>query len=252
MRCIDDQEHEWAGWQLPTADNPYIDPDEIEAARRGLPERIFSQEYLAQFLDDAGGVFRRVMEAATATPQDGAHLHHEYTFGIDWGRQLDYTAIAVMDVTTSSLVALDRFNQIDYTVQLGRLTALYERFRPRAIVAESNSMGQPLLETLQRDGLPVVPFTTTNASKQIAIDALALAFERGAIRILPDPVLINELQSYEAERLPSGMTRYSAPAGLHDDTVMALALAWYNPTPAVVEVFSYDKRSYTPKRQRAR
>jgi len=65
-------------------------------------------------------------------------------------------------------------------------------------------------------------------------------------------VLINELQSYEAERLPSGMTRYSAPAGLHDDTVMALALAWYNPTPAVVEVFSYDKRSYTPKRQRAR
>jgi len=28
------------------------------------------------------------------------------------------------------------------------------------------------------------------------------------------------------ERLPSGMVRYSAPAGLHDDTVMALALAW--------------------------
>ena len=252
QRCMDEHDTEWHGWQLPTSANPYIDPAEIEAARLGLPERIFLQEFLAQFLDDAGGVFRRVMESATAEPQDGAHAHHEYTFGVDWGRQSDYTAIAVMDVTTSSLVALDRFNQIDYTVQLGRLTALYERFRPRAIVAESNSMGQPLLETLQRDGLPVVPFTTTNASKQIAIDALALAFERGSIRILPDPVLINELQSYEAERLPSGMTRYGAPSGLHDDTVMALALAWYNPAPAVVEVSSYAQRNFSTARQRPR
>lgn len=226
QRCMDEHDTEWHGWQLPTSANPYIDPAEIEAARLGLPERIFLQEFLAQFLDDAGGVFRRVMEAATAEPQDGAHLHHEYTFGVDWGRQSDYTAIAVMDVTTSSLVALDRFNQIDYTVQLGRLTALYERFRPRAIVAEANSMGRPLVEQMQRDGLPVMPFTTTSASKPLIIDDLTLAFERAALRIIPDPVLINELQSYESQRTATGM-RYNAPSGMHDDTVIALALAYY-------------------------
>ena len=70
-------------------------------------------------------------------------------------------------------------------------------------------------------------FTTTNASKMRVIDALALAFERQEIRILPDPILIAELQSFEMERLPSGLMRYSAPEGLHDDTVMALALAWH-------------------------
>lgn len=242
-----------ASWQAPTADNPHPQIRRAaELARDRVPEATYLQEWQAQFVESAG-VFRRILDAATAEPQDGAHHSHEYTFGVDWGRQSDYTCIAVIDVTTASLVALDRFNQIDYAVQLGRLTALYERFRPRAIVAESNSMGQPLLETLQRDGLPVVPFTTTNASKQIAIDALALAFERGAIRILPDPVLIGELQSYEAERLPSGMTRYSAPAGMHDDTVMALALAWHNPAPAVAEVTSYVQRNYsTPQRQRPR
>ena len=69
-------------------------------------------------------------------------------------------------------------------------------------------------------------FQTTNASKTQAIDALALAFERGDLSIIPDPVMVGELQAYEMERLPSGMGRYSAPAGLHDDTVMALALAW--------------------------
>ena len=226
QRCIDDHDHEWHGWQLPTAANPYIDAGEIEAARLGLPERIFAQEFLAQFLDDAGGVFRRVMDAATATAQGGAIGGHEYTFGVDWGRSNDYTAIAVLDITHSEIVALDRFNQIDYSLQLSRLTALYERFRPRAIVAEANSMGQPLIEQLQVAGLPVVPFTTTAASKQLAVDALALAFERGDLRILPDPVLISELQAYEMERLPSGMLRYSAPSGMHDDTVMSLALAW--------------------------
>jgi len=249
QRCIDDHDHEWHGWQLPTAANPYIDPAEIEAARLGLPERVFAQEYLAQFLDDAGGVFRRVLDAATATPQAGAIGGREYTFGVDWGRSNDFTVIAVLDVTTSELVALDRFNQIDYSLQLARLTALYERFRPRAIVAEANSMGQPLIEQLRDQGLPVIPFTTTAASKQIAVDALALAFERGALRILPDPVLLAELQAYEAERLPSGMLRYGAPQGMHDDTVMALMLAWHNPTPATVEVTSYVQRNLSTPRQ---
>ncbi len=83
QRCIDEHDQEWYGWQLPTSDNPYIDPAEIEAARRSLPERVFQQEYLAQFLDDAGGVFRGVLEAATAEPQDGAIGGHTYTLGVD-------------------------------------------------------------------------------------------------------------------------------------------------------------------------
>jgi len=39
--------------------------------------------------------------------------------------------------------------------------------------------------------------------------------------------LVSELQAYTMERLPSGRFRYSAPAGMHDDTVIALALAWH-------------------------
>ena len=96
----------------------------------------------------------------------------------------------------------------------------------------------------------VIGYKFTNATKANLIDALALAFERGAIRILPDPVLIGELQAYEAERLPSGLMRYGAPQGMHDDTVMALALAWFNPTPATVEVTSYAQRNYSTARQR--
>jgi phage FluMu gp28-like protein len=215
----------WRSWQMPSGSNPFLDPAEIDAARRELPEQVFRQEFLAVFLDQAGAVFRRVQEAATATPQEEALPGHSYVMGVDWGRQADYTCLAVIDTTTRELVALDRFNQIDYQVQLGRLHALARRFAPLVIVAEQNSIGLPLIEQLQRDGLPVSPFVTSNASKMRMIDALALAFEQGTLQILPDPVLLAELHAFEMERLPSGLVRYAAPPGQHDDCCIALALA---------------------------
>jgi hypothetical protein len=80
---------------------------------------------------------------------------------------------------------------------------------------------------LRRMGLPVRDFTTTNASKAELVERLAADFEQGNIKILNDPLLIAELQAFGAERLPGGMTRYSAPSGAHDDLVMSLCLAWW-------------------------
>jgi hypothetical protein len=111
-------------------------------------------------------------------------------------------------------------------VQCDRLKALCEQWRPSQIIAEQNSIGQPVIEQLTRDGLQITPFNTTNSSKAKAIEALALAFERVDVQILDDPTLVSELVAYQAERLPSGLLRYGAPAGGHDDMVMALALAW--------------------------
>ena len=218
---------EHASWQAPTRANPMLSIRKAaKLAMERVTERAYRQEWLAEFVEE-GGVFRRVTEAATATLQPSRIHSHNYIIGADWGRSNDFTALTVIDVTTKELVALDRFNQIDYAVQLDRLTALCDRFKPVAIVAESNAMGMPLIETLQRRNLPVQAFNTTNASKQAIIDALALSFEQGTLRILPDPVLIAELQAYEMERLPSGLLRYGAPDGMHDDTVQSLAMAWY-------------------------
>jgi phage FluMu gp28-like protein len=222
----DQTRSDWASWQMPTTANPFIPVSEVEEMRATLPERIFAQELLAQFLDDAGGIFRKVMAAATAPEQKAAIDGHRYAMGVDWGKHSDFTVITVIDVTTRQEAFKDRFNQIDYALQRQRLMALQSRFHCKPIIAEKNSMGEPIIEQLQREGLPVEAFTTTNASKAEAIEALVLAFEKDEIKILPDAVTIAELQAYEAERLPSGMLRYGAPEGMHDDTVMSLALAW--------------------------
>ena len=217
---------EWQAWRFTSYDNPYIKASEIDAARRSLPERVFQQEFMAEFLEDGGGVFRRVLDAVLAAPQEKAQNGHEYVIGVDWGKSSDFTVLTVVDATTGEVCCMDRFNQIDYAVQVGRLQALTERFNPYSVIVERNSIGEPLIEQLVRMGLPVQPFQTTNATKAQAIDALSLAFERGEIRIIDDAMLIAELQAYEMERLPSGLLRYSAPDGMHDDCVMSLALAW--------------------------
>jgi len=116
-------------------------------------------------------VFRRVDEAATARPDDGPAPGERYVFGVDWARDADFTCIAVLAVGARRLVALDRFNEIGWSLQLGRLAAL----APEAIWAEANSIGGPNIEALQHEGLPVIPFTTTASSKGPLIEALALA-----------------------------------------------------------------------------
>jgi phage terminase large subunit-like protein len=215
-----------ASWQAPTNQNPSPQIRKaFEKARDRVTEQSFRQEWMAEFLE-GGEVFRRIREAATATAQDARIDGHEYVIGVDLGKLNDFTVFTVIDTGTNEVVYVDRFNQIDYLVQATRLQALNSRFQPYTIIVEQNNVGVPFIEMLYRLNLPVQPFTTTNATKTQAIDALALAFERGEIRIPNDAVLIAELQAYEMERLPSGLMRYSAPAGMHDDTVMSLALAW--------------------------
>lgn len=208
---------------LENPDFPFLEAQQMFAT---LPERIFRQEFMSEFLEDAGAVFRKVTEAATAI---GADVGQGTVMGVDWAKTSDFSVVTVLD-SHGNMLAMDRFNQIDYTVQVGRLKALCQRYKPTKIIAESNAMGEPLIEQLRREDLPVIGFNTTAASKTQAIEALSLAFERGEVKILPDRTLVNELQAFEMTRLPSGATRYSAPQGLHDDCVISLALAWHGMT----------------------
>ena len=229
QRGLDPEYTEYYSWQFPTSDNPFIADEEIEAARATLPDRIFRQEYLAEFIADAGGVFRGVMDAVGAIPQDEALAEHQYVIGVDLAKHNDFTVIAVVDIGLKALVYLDRFNKIDLLIQAQRIEGAFKRFntfRRCSMIVERN-YNETVVEILQARGIPVQPFITTNASKTSAIGRLERAFDYDEISILNDLVLIAELQAYEAIRLPnSGLMRYSAPDGMHDDTVMALAFAW--------------------------
>ena len=215
----------WQSWTFPTSSNPYIDASEIEAAKGDLPEIIFRQEYLAEFIDDSGGVFRRVQEAATLKPQE-PQPNRQYIAGVDVASSVDYTVVTVMDVEARSMVYMDRFNRVDYPVLISRLESVYKRYNLSSMIVESNSIGRPVIDELVARGLNIIPFLTTSATKQGIIQSLQSAFENGQILVLDDPVLVGELLSFESKRNASGSFSYSAPDGMHDDTVMSLAIAW--------------------------
>ena len=218
--------HEWKSWQFPTASNPYIPPSEIEAMRLTMPEIIFRQEVLAEFIDDQGSVFRRVQEAASLQPLTAPITGRQYIAGVDVAAAVDYTVVSVIDTESKHMVYMDRFNRVDYNVLVDRLAALHKRWKLDAMKVESNSIGQPVIDAIRAKGVPVIPFTTTSATKQTIIQNLQSAFEHGEIAIINDPVLIGELLSFESKRNPSGSFAYSAPEGMHDDCVMSLAIAW--------------------------
>lgn len=230
---VNEFDGEWAAFNFPTLSNPYIPPEEIESARRQLPDRVFRQEYLAEFLDDGGGVFRNVRSCVYGAMVKQPRWGTKYIIGVDLGKHNDFTVFVVLDPETRRVVWYERFNQIDYTLQLQRLRGLCEHYPPAICIIEKN-IGEMFIEQAKRDGIPVRPFQTTHPSKQVLIDSLALAFEQEAISIPDDSILLGELESYEIERLPGGVNRlpggtfrYGAPHGLHDDCVIALALAWY-------------------------
>lgn len=225
-RGLDPLQSDWACWQKPTEDNPHIPPEEVAAMRAELTERRAAQEIDAQFLDDGGGVFRNVVACSTATPQREPTAGHVYVAGVDWGKTHDYTVISVWDATDQREVWLDRSNGVEYAIQEQRLVALHERYKLTAIWPEANSIGGPIIERLRRRNLPVRPFTTTNATKAAAVDALALSLERQSITLLNDPIATAELLAFEGEKLPSGLIRYGAPEGQHDDTVIARLIGY--------------------------
>lgn len=224
---LNPDEPEWASFHFDSSVNPLVAHEELQAIRRTTNERTYREEYMAEFLEDSGAVFRGVKQAATADTAATYQDNHRYVMGVDWGKDHDYTAIVVMDSTSKQMVTLERFNQIGYHHQRQRLKAIAERWHVDVIWAEANSIGTPIIEELQRDGLYVRPFMTTSRSKAPLIEGLALAIENGKLALLPDDTLLRELTSYQLERTLMGSYRYSAPAGMHDDTVIATALAWH-------------------------
>lgn len=233
-----DASGEWKSWQMPSATNPYLETTEIEAARNSLPERTFQQEFLAEFLEGEGAVFRNIaacLHAPTTTPE--AHEGHRIVLGADWAKQADFSAFSVFCADCNAEVALDRFNQIDYHVQRQRLAALCERWDVCHVETETNSIGEPIFEELRREGLPVVGFQTTPTSKPPLIESLALAFEREEAQWLDIAVATFELEAYERKvSVATNKSQYSAPEGGHDDTVMARALAWRAATAGEFQV----------------
>ena len=222
-RGMDEKEPGWQSFSFPTANNPYIRADEIEDARRTLPEAVFAQEYLARFIDEGAGVFTGVNDIIRARLADPAPGEH-YTAGLDIGRHRDFTVLTIVD-GSGAVVYFDRFSGITWTAMKQRVISAVRRYNRAVVWVDSTGVGDPILEDLMRMGAACRGFRFTNESKAALIENLILSIDEKRISIPPIQELVDELMIFEVRNLPGGGIAYGAPAGFHDDCVISLGLA---------------------------
>jgi hypothetical protein len=210
-------EPDWQSFKFTTYDNPYIDPQEIDDARRQLPEVVFEQEYMANPAENAANPFgsqyiRNCLHPVTTMPV--------VAYGIDLAKSVDWTVIVGLD-EDGNVAYFDRF-QMDW--HNTKQTIL--RLPKCPILVDSTGVGDPILEDLQREGVMIQGLKFTSSSKQQLMEGLQAAIHQGKIGY-PEGIISQELEVFEYMYTATGV-KYSAPSGFHDDAVMALALAWQN------------------------
>lgn len=202
--------------------------DEIAAAKREMSDRAFRELYLAEAADDGGNPFGiDHIENCTADMSDDAPVH----FGIDLGKQVDHTVVVGLDRSG----ALASFLRLPLKMPWWRIKSeITRRVESASAFVDSTGVGDFAIDELQREaGSNYVGYKFTPKSKQQLMEGLQMALQERVITypdkrgdmLVNDPGHIRlELEQYEYVYTRTGCT-YSAPEGMHDDCVCALALA---------------------------
>jgi hypothetical protein len=223
QRGRDEDTPEVAAFQAPTASNPHVPAEEIEHARATNPERVFRQEWQAEFLDESGGVFTDLDERVLADYRhEDVDGEPPYATGVDFARSDDYTVIVTLD-DDGRLVHFDRVRHEGWPEIQRRVERAAENYDgPAALDATRDNA---IISNLEDAGVRVEPVKFTAKRKRSLIENLITAMENQELTLPDMDPLVHELEVFERETTDAGNVRYGAPSGFKDDCVDALALA---------------------------
>ena len=207
--------------------NPYVNIEEIESARKALPEAIFRAEYLGEFLEGESSVFTNFNNNIfDRYPKPQGQIFA----GLDTGQSSDYTVATFID-STGKIIDIYRDNKKTYEQMTNEVLTRVKKHNANLLV-ETNSIGGPVFESLKKQWNNTHPFNTSNSSKREIIESLILGFNEGSLSIPSielSPELHHELEVFEMTYNPKTRTvQYSARTPFHDDMIMSLAIANYN------------------------
>jgi hypothetical protein len=224
MYGLQEGNEQYKSFTMTSYDNPLINPTEIDDARLTLPEHIFRQEYLAEFVDKGSELFADFK--VNNTPEKTKRCYA----GIDVGRADDYTVLTIIN-ELGEMIYVDRWRQDSWAMIVDKVVNKLNEYGCYTLV-ESNSIGDAIFEQIRnkvKDYGKIESFVTTNKSKQDIIEGLIVANQHKEVSMLPCEWLKKELDMFTYEYSPKTKTvRYAAPNGFHDDGVMSLAIAYHS------------------------
>lgn len=211
-----------------------LDREEIEDAKKLLPEAVFKELYLAEASDDQGNPFGLAAIANCVEPMSQSK---PVVHGLDFAKKQDWT----VDCGLDEFGRLCAFNRMQGGWEK-QVPVIQAAIGTTPSLADATGVGDPIVERLQKKpGAKVEGFIFSSNSKQQLMEGLALAIQSREVTFPDAPStslpfdhpghIRQELEIFEYEYTRTGV-RYTAPEGFHDDCVMALALAVMHRTHA--------------------
>lgn len=193
--------------------------DEIDGAKATLPEHIFKQEYLGEFIDNGSGVFSNLI--TNIQPEQTGR----YYGGIDLGRADDYTVLTIVN-DKGQMMYCERWRHNTWQNIIQSMLPALNKYNCHAYI-ELNSIGDVIYEQLKGLYSKVYPFVTTAKSKNEIVEGLQVAIQNKEFTILDIDWLKKEFDLFTYEyNHKSRSIKYSAPLGFHDDGVMSTCIAY--------------------------
>lgn len=192
-----------------------LELEEVEQAKRDLPELAFKELYLAEDLDDQANPFGIQAIQNCVKPLSNKPA---VCYGVDLAKSVDWAVIVGLD-DNNDVCHFDRFQK-----SWGQTTqTIIETIGQKPANIDSTGVGDPIFEMVSKECSGAIGFQYTSKSKQQLMERLAVSIQKGEISVL-EGVMQDELEQFEYVYSRTGV-KYSAPDGMHDDTVNALALA---------------------------
>jgi len=256
VKAQDPEKEDWEYFHFTSYDNPFLSQKSLQRLIDNIPKSVQEQEIYGEFLEDSSTVFRNLKACAIVDRSEEPIKGQSYRMGVDLAKHKDYTVIVILN-SEGNQVYMERFNQIDWKFQKERIRFIAKKYNNTDIWVDATGVGDPIYEDLKGMGLKVKPFKFTNESKKQLIQSLMISLEQERIKIFSkdiSPELMTELEIFEYEISSSGLIRYNAPEGYHDDCVIALALAnWGLKIPKIEEAeafFGKEDETQEPKKSR--
>ncbi len=219
QRGLDPTNPDWNSSKLTIEDSQLFKVDKSQISDAG-----YKQELMCEFLEGEGTVFRHVRPVMTEQPRQ-AIPGHLYVMGVDLAKVQDYTVIVVYDRQTNKQVYQDRFQTIEWPFQKAKIQAIARQYNNAFTVIDATGIGDPISDDLRRSGVSVEPYKLTNQSKKDIIEKLVIWIEQRKLNLIYNDDTLFELENYSYEVTKTGLVTYNAPQGMHDDIVIAQALA---------------------------
>ena len=245
-------EQQFKPYNWPTSINPQITKERLELEKKTIGEYDFNREYNAQFIDNQASYFPSNITLECTDdyeldkePRTGETRNGNYYIGIDFGKLVDPSAIAITQEQpdhTLRVAYLHEFPlETPYTAVIGTVRILNTAYQFRGGYLDETGVGEAPYELIKEFAPYIKGMKLTAKTKEDILGNLRLTIENRKVTIPREPrQLLIQLTQQQCEPSAQGTLKFTHPSGTHDDLAWAFALsvyAYHGPTDWMTVVY---------------